>query len=438
MEVKVQNLNAVDRQITILATREDLQEQFDKAYKSYRGKINLPGFRSGQVPVKVIRQRFGREIEFDEITKFLNKVFEKDIAPEHSPVGESRIEDLKWENDRLEAIFKIGVRPDFELTALSKVKVNRLVHDVSDKEVDEEIDKALQRIAPPIDVDEKITSDHVVVVDAVTLDENKNPIESQTDRDQRIDLAQPGAADFLKSLKGKKAGDTVEMEAGSGKEKDRFRVTVKKVQKKGKGEATEDFIKTQSNGEATTLDELKSYLKSRMQEYYDSTADSLFRQDAIDALVKAHSFLVPDVLLGQILDAYVDQEKKRREQAKGAKAKEPLDETSFREEQRERATNEAKWMFLYTKLEDSFSDIEITAEDIDANLSKTAAQYGLTLEQIKSFYVQNPSQLESIRNSIREDKIFERIQTQLSVKELDKDAYNKSKEKGRSFWKWGS
>src|SRR5699024_4193334 len=104
----------------------------------------MPGFRPGKVPLKIVQKRFGDEIEQEEISKYVQEVFEEKVVTEHDPVGESQMLDLIWEDDELEAKFKIGARPDFELGELGGMTVDLLVHDVTDDEVEEEIERQLE------------------------------------------------------------------------------------------------------------------------------------------------------------------------------------------------------------------------------------------------------------------------------------------------------
>jgi len=145
VEITVNDITSVDKELTISADREDLEPKFKEAYKKYKGQINMPGFRPGKVPVKIIRKRFGDEIEQEEVNNYVQEVFEQEVVPEYDPVGESEMLELSWENDELEAKFKIGARPEFELTDLSEITVDRLVHDVSDDEVSEEIERQLKQ-----------------------------------------------------------------------------------------------------------------------------------------------------------------------------------------------------------------------------------------------------------------------------------------------------
>ena len=299
MNISVKDLTSVDREVTIKATREDLQPKFDKAFKKYQSQISMPGFRPGRVPLGIVRKRFGNDIEIEEINKYVQEVFEKDIVEEHNPVGEAQMLDFQWENDELEVVFKIGSKPEFELTDITKVKVNKMVHDVTEKDVQEEVDRSLERDGNWEDVDTKIDKNSKVIADVVSLDDEGNIIESEADEDQTIDMRQDGAKDFLKALKGKKTGSVVDLKLEEDGEKDHFRVTINKVQKLHPAEMNEEFIKKNSNNEATNEDEFRSYLKSKMQEYYDQSANDMFRNEIISALVDAHNFEVPMLLLNK-------------------------------------------------------------------------------------------------------------------------------------------
>lgn len=425
MEIKVNDLTSVDKEITIIANREDLQPKFDQAYKGIRPKVSLPGFRPGKAPIGLIKKRFGQEIEIEEINKYIQEVFETKVVEAHDPVGETQMIDFQWENDKLEVTFKIGTKPTVELADLSKIKVTSMVHDVSDAEVDEEIARAIEREGNWEDVDSAIGSESKITADVSSLDEEGNLVDGDTDTDQNIDMRQESAAGFLKALKGKKAGDVVDMTLEEDGETDRFRVEVKKVQALHKAEMNEEFIAKQTNNEAKTEDEYRSFIKSKMQEYYDQSSDDFFKNDAVQSMVDAHEFDVPEAFVAQVKESYVD----RLKQQYGNQLPDGFDADSYKEEMSGQAKTEAKWYFINMQLQEKYDDIEITAEDIDAQLGMEAARYGLTAEQLKGYYAQNPNMLESLRNTIRDNKVFEKLKEEVQIEELSKDDYKAYQEK---------
>lgn len=424
MNISVQEITSVDKEIKIEASREDLSEKFDKAFKKYKGQIQMPGFRPGKTPISIIKKRFGKEIELEEINQYVQEVYEKEIVPEHEPVGETQMVDLTWEDDKLEVIFKVGAKPEFELKNLKEVTVDKMVHDVAEEEVEEEIERTLERQGNWEELDGEITEECRVTVDAISLDEDGNAIEGEKDEDQKLDLRQDAAAEFRENLIGKKAGDVVKMELGEDDETDRFEMHIKKVEVMNKVELTDDVAKQQSNGQAKNVDEFRSFIKSQMQQYYDQSSDDLFRQSAIDALTDAHEFEVPVVMKGQILNSYVEYAK----QQSGGELPEGFDVESYKEKMDESAQREAKWAFISQKLQEEFDDIEIKPEDIDEYLGTEAARYGAPVDQLRSYYAQNPSQLENLRSNIRENKVFDKLAEVVDVNELSKEEFRKKRE----------
>jgi trigger factor len=418
VEITVNDINSVDKELIISANREDLEPKFKEAYKKYKGQINMPGFRPGKVPIKIIRKRFGDEIEQEEVNNYVQEVFEEEVVPEYDPVGESEMLELSWENDELEAKFKIGARPEFELTDLSEIEVDRLVHDVTDEEVSEEIERQLKQQGNWELVEEEITENHRVTVKAIPLDEDGEPDEENA-AEETIDLTKEESEQFRDDLIGQEVGDEVDVEIGHEDHTHSFKLIVKKVEKLHKADLTDEFAKKASNDEAKNVDELKSLIKSKIQDQYDQSAGDLFKNEIIDALVEKHDFEVPEVFKKQVQNQYVERAK---QQSQGQLPPD-FDEEEYKANMEDRAIRDAKWFFLNEKLQEKFEDIEIKPEDIDEHLEAEAARYGIEVDQMRNMFAQNPGQLESLRNSIREDKVFDRLKDEVSINEIDKDEY---------------
>lgn len=425
MDITVQELTSVDKEIKLEASREDLTPKFEKAFRKYRGKINMPGFRPGKTPLGIIKKRFGKDIELEEINNYVQEVYESKIVPEFEPIGETQMVNMSWENDKLEVIFKVGSKPEFELKELAEISVDKMVHDVTDDEVEEEIERTLERKGNWEEFDGKITEECRVTVDAISVDEDGNPIEGEKDEDQKLDLRQEAAKEFREKLVGKQAGDAVKMEIGEGDETDRFEMQIKKVEVMQKAELNDELAKQQSNGQAKNIDEFRSFIKSQMQQYYDQSSDDIFKQAAVDELTQTHDFEIPVVMKEQILNSYVDYAK----QQSGGSLPEDFNVEEYKAKMDDQAILEVKWIFISQKLQEKFDDIEIKPEDIDEFLGAEAARFGATVDQLRSYYAQNPSQLDSLRTSIRENKLFDKLADVVKVNELSKEDFRKKREK---------
>jgi len=381
----------------------------------------MPGFRPGKVPLNIVKKRFGDEIEQEEINKYVQDVFENKVIPEYEPVGESQMLDLTWEDDKLEATFKIGAKPEFEIEDLDQIQVDRMVHDVTDEEVMEEIDRTLENQGNWEEVEEEITDKSKITVDVLHLNEDGEPLEGEKDENQEIDLRKEEFSEFKSDFKGHSVGDEVNVEMSHDGHSHRFRMLIKKVEKLHKAELTDEFAKKQTDGEAKNVDEYKSLVKSRIQNYYDQSADDLLKNDVIDELVAAHDIDVPEVFMEQVLNQYVQ----RVAQQAGGELPEDFDEEEYKDRVKDRASRDAQWFFINQKLQEKFDDIEIKPDDVDEYLTAEAARYGVTIDQMRNVFAQNPDQLESLRNSIREDKVFEKIKGEVQINEISKQKYQK-------------
>ncbi|MFO8029883.1 MAG: trigger factor [Cyclonatronaceae bacterium] len=430
MNIAVEDKSNVDKVLTISATKEELAPRFDKAYREYRKKINMPGFRPGQVPVSIVKKRFGKEIESEEINKYIQEVFKDEVVPKYSPVGEPRFEDMKWEDGELEVKIEIGVKPEFELKDISSFTVDKMVHDVTDEEVEEELRHSLERGGTWKETDAAIDENSRVTVDAVPLDKDGNPRTEEQDTDKELDLSDDENMEFREALIGAKQGDEVTVKLGEGDDAETFKLTVKKVMQLEVPELNEEFVKEATKGEVSTVEDYRSRIKSQIQNYYDQVANDMLKQDIMDKLIEAHPDIeVPRALLSRFQDAYVDRMK---QQQQGQPLPEDFDEEEYRESIRPDAEREARWAFIVDELGKQFDDIEITEEDIDARLSSEAARYGLPVEMVKNFYAQSGDQLENLRQNIRTDKLFDRILERVNLNELDKEAYQEKKKEQRN------
>ncbi len=430
MNIAVEDKSSVDKVLTISASREELAPRFDKAFREYRKKINMPGFRPGQMPVGLVKKRFGKEIESEEINKYIQEVFRDEVVPKYNPVGEPRFEDLKWENGELEVKLEIGVKPEFELKDVSTFTVDKMVHDVTEKEVEEELTHSLERGGTWKETKGKIDEKSRVTVDAVPLDKDGKPRSEDQDTDKELDLSEKGNKDFLEALKDSKTGDQVTVTLGEGDDAETFQLTVKKVSKLEIPELNEEFVKEATRGEVATVEDYRSRIKSQIQNYYDQVSGDMLKQEVMDQLIEAHPDIeVPNALLRRFQDAFVDRLK---QQQQGRPLPEDFNEEEYRESVKDDAEREARWAFIVEELGKKFDDIEIKEEDVDARLASEAARYGLPVEMVKNFYAQSADQLENLRQNIRTDKLFDRILEQVSLNELDKEAYQEKKKEQRN------
>ena len=80
-------------------------------------------------------------------------------------------------------------------------------------------------------------------------------------------------------------------------------------------------------------------------------------------------------------------------------------------------------MFIQDKLGEQYPDVEISPEDVDNYMQEEAAKYGLTVDMIKQFYASSTDQIENLRQTLRSQKLFDKLMNEINVKELDKETF---------------
>jgi trigger factor len=286
---------------------DEVERRVAQAARSLARNLRVPGFRAGKAPPPVVIQRVGREAVLDEAVRdSIGSWYAAAIDAAHIvPVGEPDLDlgELPAQGQPLRFSIEIGVRPKATLGDYKELEVPRGEPDVSDAEVDEEIERVRERSAKLETVERPAEKGDFVVMDFQgTLD--GEPFGGGEGRDQMVELGSgrlvPG---FEDQLEGAAAGDdrTVAIdfpedypaEELAGREA-QFAVTVKEVKAKELPPLDDDLA-----GEAgfDTLDELRADIRERLSEAQKARIEGEFREAALDAAVANATIDVPDTLV---------------------------------------------------------------------------------------------------------------------------------------------
>ncbi|MDC1454006.1 trigger factor, partial [Porticoccaceae bacterium] len=142
MQVSIESSTGLERQLKIGVPADRIESEVAQRLQKATKTVNIKGFRKGKVPLKVVKQQFGKGVRQEVVGEIVNSSFYEAIAQEKlQPVGQPRIDDIKdSEGQDLEFLAVFEVYPEIALADLSKVSITRPVTELSDADLDKMID----------------------------------------------------------------------------------------------------------------------------------------------------------------------------------------------------------------------------------------------------------------------------------------------------------
>lgn len=303
MPSTVEKLSPSRVKITVEVPFDELKPALDKAYRDIASQVNIPGFRAGKVPPMVIDQRFGRGVVLQEaINAALPEQYGKAVQ-EHTlnVLGEPEIEVTKLEDHELvEFTAEVDVRPEFTVPAFDKVAVEVDPIDVTDEQVNEQLEVLRQRFGTMKDVDRAAAEGDIVTIDLVGS-KNGEELEEATASGIQYKLGAGGMLDGLdEAVTGLKAGEEAkfasELVGGPLRgEKVDILATVTKVQEQELPEVDDEFAQMVS--EFDTADEMREDLKTSLVQMARLEQAANARDKVLEAIIADVDFELPEKLL---------------------------------------------------------------------------------------------------------------------------------------------
>ncbi|GII78978.1 trigger factor [Sphaerisporangium rufum] len=309
MKTAVEELSPTRVKLTVEVPFEELEPSMQAAYKKVAQQVRVPGFRPGKVPARIIEQRFGRAVVLEEtLNEALPKLYgqavdESDVFPVSQPEIEvTKIDDGK----EVEFTAEVDVRPAFDIPDYEGMEITVPSAEVSDEDIDTQIDALRQRFATLTGVERPAAAGDYVVMDLAATIDGKN-IEEQQASDVSYEV---GAGSVLQGLDdalvGMAAGDekvfTTTLVGGenAGEEAD-VTITVKSVKEKVLPELDDEFAGLAS--EFDTLEELRASLReqARRNKLVEQVVEA--RERALTAVLDKIDIPLPDSAVKAELDA---------------------------------------------------------------------------------------------------------------------------------------
>ena len=408
-----------------------------------KANLTLDGFRKGQVPDDIIKQKYGQSIMADESDKIISDTLKKIVKENNfKPALPPKI-DVKTfeENKDIELVASIELYPEIPEVDLKKAKVLKREAEVTASDVDESLNKLLKYYCS---WDQQDASYKAKKGDAVNIDYvgkiDKVEFEGGAAQGYQLELGSKSFIDdFEDQLVGKKAGEQVKVKVKFPKEYHNaefaskaaeFEVKVNSVLTAKSPEVNDEFIKNTFGIESK--DKLESEVKKQVEANYQGISRNLFKKEFFDFVNKKHDFDLPAGLVEEQLNnlwAETEEELKTNPN----KFKNDKEKEKAKDRKREIAERMIRCGMVLNEIAQK-NKIEATNDDINKELGKILARFPNQEKAVLEYYQKNSGAVQQLKGSIIEEKAIDFILAQdfiekkkISIKDLDK-AWQKASE----------
>lgn len=389
MEARLTETGPIEREIHFTLTPEEFGPYTEKLYQQAQASANIKGFRKGKAPLSLIKKLHGKEIQEQASEEAIQKAFaeygqQNNLQPFGTPYV---VEMTHLDDGGLDFKIRYEVLPEFELGEYKGLTAKKLFHAVTAEEVDKEIEWLRERHRTEETVDTVADENHTAVVDFQKLDESGTPVIGDVSRDVPVNLRSERVNPELKSsLIGKRLDDKVNISLPVGGDDGEvaipYELTIKDIKQVILPELDAEFASKITGEEDSDISDMRDTIKQAMEAEYENRYFGFFRDELIDKLIDGHDFNAPTALVGQIINSYLEDEKKNYQDGK---LPENFPYQQFYDERRESAERVASWLMIRDKIVEA-EGVTVTDEDYEDLARIDAERMGMAPEALIEYY----------------------------------------------------
>ncbi|OBA62251.1 trigger factor [Mycobacterium sp. 1100029.7] len=427
MKSSVEQLSPTRVRINVEVPFTELEPDFQRAYKELAKQVRLPGFRPGKVPMKLLEARFGREEMLEQVvnealpTRYGQAVTETEVHP----IGRPEIEVTKKEyGEDLAFTAEVDVRPEITLPDLSALQVSVDPIEVSDEDVEAELQSLRARFGTLTGVDRPVADGDFVSIDlSATVDGEEVPGAAAEGLSHEVGSGRliEGLDDAIIGLSVDESKEfTAKLATGEHAGQDaQVTVTVKTIKQRELPEPDDEFAQLAS--EFDTIDELRDNLREQVGRLKRAEQAEKIQQATMDALLEQVDVPLPEAIVQAQYDSAIhgaidsvghDEDKFAEVLAQQGKTRE-----EFETETRSAVEKDVQRQLLFDALADDL-EIQVGQDDLTERLVATSRQYGIEPQQLFA-YLQENNQLPAMFADVRRGLAIAAVVSAATVTDSD-------------------
>ena len=420
MSVQVENLEHNMAKLTIEVSAEEVEKALQTAYNKQKSNISVPGFRKGKVPRAMIEKMYGAGVFYEDAANTLMQ----DSYP--AALDESGVDVVSRPSIEVVQIEKgqpfiytaeVAVKPEVELGKYMGVTVTKIDTTVTDEEVDEALEQERQQSSRTVDVTDRAVQDGDIAVidfegfaDGVAFEGGKG-------ENYSLEIGSHSFIDtFEEQLIGKNIGDELDVNVTFPEQYQAadlagkpavFKVKINGIKAKELPELNDDFASDKGHD---TLAEYKEEVKKNLVEKKEEEAKRTKEDEAIQKIIDKSKMDIPEAMVKTQCETMVEEFAQRIAQS-GLTMEQYMQFSGITVDQlMEQVKPEAMTRIQSTLVLEAIvkeENIEISDEELDAEIEKMAQGYGMEVDKLKEYM--GDAQKESMKREMAITKAVELI-----------------------------
>ncbi len=409
MQVTVETTQGLERKVKVQVPEDRIQGEISKRLTNIAQKARLPGFRPGKAPMKVIAQRFGKQVREEVVGEIVQSSFQDAIVQESlRPVGTPTIDPLEWESGSGVAYTAVfDVYPEVSLPPIDSLKIARPEADVGDGDVDRMLERLRKQRRRWESVQRAATPGDRVVVDFQGTCDGEARDDLKTDG-YAVEL---GAGQLFKqledSLLGTEAGQELSLDLhfpsdfGAGELAGKpvhFEVKVNTVEEPVLPEIDDEFA-TGFGVKEGGIEKLKSEIRDNMQRELEEGIRSTTKQRVMEALLAGRNLDLPESLIEREVQRSLEQRRLELSHSGIDTSEIELDPEDFKQA----AGRRVSLGLLVGELIKE-NGIKADPNEVRARIDSIASTYEDSGEVVRWYYSE-PARLSEVESTVLEDTV---------------------------------
>jgi trigger factor len=413
--------------IEITLTAEEFEAYVVKAYTKSKNRYSVQGFRKGKAPRKIIETSYGAGVFYDEALNILLPVeYDKAVDElELSPVDRPEVDIVEIGKDvELKITAEVDVKPEVTLGEYKGLEVKQPEVDVTDEMIAEELSKSVEMNARLVVVEDRAVEEGDILTIDYTGSIEGEKFEGGTGENQTLTI---GAGEFIpgfeEQLIGKNVGDetvvnvtfpeTYHSEDLASKSAV-FEVKVHEIKTKELPELDDDFAKDTS--EFDTLEELKADVSKNLKEQNEKSAKEVIRNMVVDLAVDNVEMEIPQGMIDSETD-FMLKDMEYQLSYSGINMEQYLSITQstiedIKEQMKEDAKKRVKTQLVIEKIVE-VEAVEVTKEDIDAEIQNISEVQGQSIEEVEKVYGRDDYAY--LKDTLKSTKVVDMLEAQAKI-----------------------